>query len=136
MVASIGRVRDRGTRDHHPYLVQVPRHLGDWRNWRSRIWRGEGASREPPQRSDVPRGGAAGNATRDLRSSFITLQIYASVPLMTVAKQCGASLPMIEKHYAGVIENWDGVQAPAEHRIHAARTAVGRGVDVQPIQRP
>jgi hypothetical protein len=28
VVASIGRVRDRGTRDHHPYVVQVPRHLG------------------------------------------------------------------------------------------------------------
>jgi hypothetical protein len=50
-----------------------------------------------------------GTRPRDLRSSFVTLQIYAGVPLTTVAKQCGTSVPMIEKHYAGVIENWDGV---------------------------
>jgi hypothetical protein len=40
---------------------------------------------------------------------------------------------MIEKHYAGVIENWDGVQVPAEQQIHAARAAAGRGADVAPI---
>jgi hypothetical protein len=28
---------------------------------------------------------------------------------------------MIEQHYAGVIENWDGKQVPAEHQIRAAR---------------
>ena len=67
---------------------------------------------------------------RDLRSSFITLQIYASVPLTTIAKQCGTSVPMIEKHYAGVIENWDGIQVPAEDQIRAARASTGRVVDV------
>jgi hypothetical protein len=34
---------------------------------------------------------------------------------------------MIEKHYAGVIENWDGRQIPAEHQIQEAR---GRSMDV------
>jgi Phage integrase, N-terminal SAM-like domain len=108
----------------------------DWRNWRSRIWRGE---ERPANRRNVPTyPGVApqGTRPRDLRSSFITLQIYAGVPLTTVAKQCGTSVPMIEKHYAGVIENWDGVQVPAEQQIHTARAAVGRGVDVTPIRRP
>jgi hypothetical protein len=46
-----------------------------------------------------------GSRPRDLRSSFITLQVYAGVPLTTIGKQCGTSVLMIEKHYAGVIEN-------------------------------
>jgi hypothetical protein len=50
-------------------------------------------------------------------------QIYAGVPLTTIAKQCGTSVTMIEKHYAGVIENWDGVQVPAEDQIRTARAA-------------
>jgi len=75
-----------------------------------------------------------GTRPRDLRSSFITLQIYAGVPLTTIAKQCRTSVPMIEKHYAGVIENWDGVQVPAEDQIRAARAADGRGVDVNQKQ--
>jgi hypothetical protein len=65
-----------------------------------------------------------------LRSSFITLQVYAGVPLTTIAKQCGTSVTMIEKHYAGVIENWDGVQQAAEDQIRAARQARGRSMDV------
>jgi hypothetical protein len=28
---------------------------------------------------------------------------------------------MIEKHYAGIIENWDGTQMPAAEQIKAAR---------------
>jgi hypothetical protein len=43
---------------------------------------------------------------------------------------------MIEKHYAGVIENWDGVQVSAEDQIRDARAAGGRGVDVKPGQLP
>jgi hypothetical protein len=72
----------------------------------------------------------AGTRPRGLRSSFITLQVYAGVPLTTIAKQCGTSVTMIEKHYAGVIENWDGVQQPAEDQIRAARQASGRSMDV------
>jgi len=37
---------------------------------------------------------------------------------------------MIEKHYAGVIENWDGVQQAAEDQIRAARQTRGRSMDV------
>ena len=108
----------------------------DWRNWRSRIWRGE---ERPANRRNVqtyPGVAPQGTRPRDLRSSFITLQIYAGVSLTTVAKQCGTSVPMIEKHYAGVIENWDGVQVSAEHQIHASREAVGREVDVTSVLRP
>ena len=48
------------------------------------------------------------------------------MPLTTIAKQCGTSVAMIEQHYAGVIENWDGGQLPAEDQIRAAREARGR----------
>jgi len=37
---------------------------------------------------------------------------------------------MIEKHYAGVIEDWDGVQRGAEDQIRAARQNGGRSLDV------
>jgi hypothetical protein len=37
---------------------------------------------------------------------------------------------MIERHFAGVIENWDGQRVPAEAQIRAARAANGRGMDV------
>jgi len=37
---------------------------------------------------------------------------------------------MIEKHYAGGIENWDGVQQAAEDQIRAARQTRGRSMDV------
>lgn len=101
----------------------------DWRNGRSRIWRGE--DRPANRRNEPAYPGAAPAATRprDLRSSFITLQVYAGVPLTTVAKQSGTSVLMIEKHYAGVIENWDGQQVPAERQIRVARAAGGRVPD-------
>jgi hypothetical protein len=66
--------------------------------------------------------GLRGTATRD---------IPAGVPLTTIAKQCGTSVPMIEKHYASVIENWDGVQVPAEDQIRAARRSGGREMDAK-----
>lgn len=117
-----------------PGVPVFPAHDGgfwekdDWRNWRRRIWQGE----EPPanrrdRRSSYPGCAPAGTRPRDLRSSFITLRVYEGVPLTTVAKECGTSVAMIERHYAGVIENWDGRQVPAEAQIRAAR----KGVDAQ-----
>jgi integrase len=102
----------------------------DWRNWRKRIWRGE--ERPANRKGVVPYPGVApaGTRPRDLRSSFITVQVYAGVPLTTIAKQCGTSVAMIEQHYAGVIENWDGIQVPAEDQIRRARRASGRRMDV------
>jgi hypothetical protein len=37
---------------------------------------------------------------------------------------------MIEQHYAGVIENWDGNRVPAEEQIRRARRASGPGMDL------
>ena len=102
----------------------------DWRNWRSRIWRGEERPANSRNRPTYPGAAPAGTRPRDLRSSFITVQVYAGVPLTTISKQCGTSVTMIEKHYAGVIENWDGIQVSAEAQIRAARRASGREMDV------
>jgi integrase len=93
----------------------------DWRNWRSRIWHGEERPANRRHEPTYPGCAPAGTRPRDLRSSFITVQVYAGVPLTTIAKQCGTGVAMIEKHYAGVIENWDGKQIPAERQIKAAR---------------
>jgi hypothetical protein len=74
---------------------------------------------------------------RDLRSSYITVQIYAGMPLTTIARQAGTSVAMIDKHYAGVIANWDGRPVPAEVQIARAREQLalgesgGRSVDVR-----
>jgi integrase len=104
--------------------------IDDWRNWRRRVWQGEERpSDKRKQTPTYPGCAPAGTRPRDLRSSFITLQIYAGVPLTTISKQCGTGLTMIEQHYAGVIENWDGKQVPAEDQIRAARAAVGRKMD-------
>ena len=107
-----------------------PPKLSRPRRWRSRIWRGEERPANRRNHPAYPGVAPAGTRPRDLRSSFITLQVYAGVPLTTIAKQCGTSVTMIEKHYAGVIENWDGVQQPAVDQIRAARQARGRSVDV------
>jgi integrase len=106
----------------------------DWRNFRRRIWHGEerpAERRNPNRKRTYPGVAPKGSRPRDLRSSFITVQVYAGVPLTTIAKQCGTSVPMIEKHYASVIENWDGVQVPAEDQIRAARRSDGRDMDAK-----
>ena len=36
---------------------------------------------------------------------------------------------LIEQHYAGVIENWDGRQVPADEQIRAARSLRTRQAD-------
>jgi integrase len=83
--------------------------LDDWRNWRTRAWR-----------EIAP----AGSVPRDLRGSFITLRVYEGIPLTTVAREAGTSVAMIDKHYAGVIANWDGTHIPADKQIEAARAKV------------
>jgi hypothetical protein len=54
----------------------------------------------------------------------VTLRVYEGVPLTQIAKEVGTSVRMIEQHYAGVVENWDGEWLPAEDQIRAARSAV------------
>lgn len=116
---------------HRPGASQpvFPAHDGDfwsaddWRNWRTRVWRGDGQARKRVGNPTYPGVAPRGTRPRDLRSSFITLQVYAGVPLTTIAKQCGTGVAMIEKHYAGVIENWDGIQVSPVDQIRAARAA-------------
>jgi integrase len=105
----------------------------DWANWRRTVWKGEPARSANDRRKAKPaRPGAApaGTRPRDLRSSYVTLRLYEGVPLTTIAREVGTSVLMIEQHYAGVIENWDGQRVPADQQIRAARSASGRGMDV------
>jgi integrase len=103
----------------------------DWANWRRRVWQGEPERRYERHIRRATTGCApAGTRPRDLRSSFITVQVYAGVPLTTIAKQCGTGVTMIEKHYAGMIENWDGRQVAADVQIRTARETGGRSMDV------
>jgi hypothetical protein len=37
---------------------------------------------------------------------------------------------MIEKHYSGIIENWDGVHHAPEAQVRVAREPGGRSMDV------
>lgn len=94
----------------------------DWSNWRRLVWKGEPERKYKRRTAKATVGCApAGTRPRDLRSSFITLRIYEGVPLTTVAREVGTSVLMIEKHYAGLIEDWDGRQIPAEKQILEAR---------------
>ena len=95
----------------------------DWRNWRNRVWKGEQVRPANDRRPNPRPPGAApaGTRPRDLRSSYITLRVYEGVPLTTISKEVGTSVQMIEQHYAGVIENWDGQRIPAEDQIRTAR---------------
>jgi integrase len=108
----------------------------DWRNWRQRAWRGE---RERPRRDrknpTPPRAGCApaGTRPRDLRSSYVTLRVYEGVPLTQIAKEVGTSVRMIEQHYAGVVEDWDGKRVPAVDQIRAARRAADPQRTLWPI---
>lgn len=117
----------------NPKAPVIPAHDGraweadDWRNWRRRVW---GSYQRDPRTGRRAWVGVApeGTRPRDLRSSFITLQVYAGVPLTTIARWCGTSVAMIERHYAGVIANWDGVRVDPEVQIMAAREQLKRGV--------
>ncbi len=104
----------------------------DWRNWRRLVWTGAPARPANDRRRAKPATpgcAPSGSRPRDLRSSFITLRVYEGVPLTQIACEVGTSIAMIEQHYAGVIENWDGTRVPAELQIRAARSASGRGTD-------
>lgn len=80
----------------------------DWRNWRRRTW----------QRI-APRG----TRPRDLRGSYVTLRVYEGMPLTEIARHVGTSVAMLDRHYAGVIANWDGERVPADEQIRDARSA-------------
>lgn len=122
-----------------PGAPVLPAHDGepwqpdDWRNWRRRWWGHYAADPKTGQRVWVagqergrrPPAAPAGTRPRDLRSSYITVQVYAGVPLTTIATWTGTSVAMIDKHYAGVIANWDGKVVPADEQIRRARAQLG-----------
>jgi hypothetical protein len=54
----------------------------------------------------------------------VTVRVYEGVPLTQIAREVGTSVRMIEQHYAGVIEDWDGERVPAEAQIRHARDLV------------
>jgi len=92
----------------------------DWANWRRRISQGraaEPATNRNPGRAAQPGAAPAGTRPRHLRSSYVTLRVYEGIPLTTISREVGTSVLMIERHYAGVIENWDGHRVPAEAQI-------------------
>lgn len=129
LAADLKRWRlESGVRD--PRAPVIPAHDGrpwnedDWRNWRRRTW---GSYQRDPKTGVRAWKGVAPEDTRprDLRSSFITLQVYAGVPLTTIGRWCGTSVQMIERHYAGVIANWDGVRVDPEEQIRRARATLG-----------
>jgi integrase len=101
--------------------------LDDWRNWRRRTW---GHFEDDPKTGKRVWIGPspAGTRPRDLRSSYVTLRVYQGVPLTTIAKEVGTSVRMIERHYAGVIANWDGRQVDADEQIAAARAGAAEGL--------
>lgn len=108
----------------------------DWGNWRNSVWksRPERKYQRNTRSGSMTMKGTTGIAPtgtrpRDLRSSYITLRVYEGVPLTTIAREVGTSILMIERHYAGVIENWDGVRVPAVEQIRDARNS-GRSMDV------
>jgi FixJ family two-component response regulator len=63
----------------------------------------------------------------------VTLRVYEGIPLTQIAKEVGTSVRMIEQHYAGVIENWDGQRVPADDQIRAARRLVDPKWTLKPI---
>lgn len=81
----------------------------DWRNWRRRTWR-----RHAPE----------GTRPRDLRSSYITVEVYAGTPLVEIARHVGTSVQMIERHYFRVLAEHDGSRVPAAAQILTARADV------------
>jgi len=94
-----------------PVTGQPDRADDDWRNFRRRVWHKVAPENTRP---------------RDLRSSYITVQVYAAQPLTTIAKWAGTSVEMIDRHYSGVIANWNGVPVPADEQIRQARSLLGR----------
>ena len=81
----------------------------DWRNWRRRTWQ----KIAPP-----------GTRPRDLRGSYVTLRVYEGMPLTEIARHVGTSIAMLDRHYAGVIANWDGERVSAGEQIRRARAAI------------
>jgi integrase len=88
----------------------------DLHNWRSRVW--------------IPAIEAAGIRTPariyDLRSTFASNALAAGVPVFTVAKIMGTSVPMIERSYGALV---DGATADIAGRLNAFDAGRERAAD-------
>jgi hypothetical protein len=61
-----------------------------------------------------------------LRSSFVSLQLWAGEDLPYVAEQAGHSVATLARHYAGVLRELRGKpRVPAAEAIREARASVG-----------
>ena len=95
----------------------------DYRNWRRRVWQGwvggdttsatcVHAGDRVCEKCGAVRCTPFGSRPRDLRGSYVTLRAYEGVPLTTIGKEVGCSVAMLNRHYAGVLANWDGKLTP------------------------
>jgi hypothetical protein len=100
--------------------------------WRKRVWQGwvDGDATTATcvhlgdsicEKCGAVRCTPPGSRPRDLRGSYVTLRAYEGVPLTTIGKEVGCSVAMLDRHYAGVLANWDGKLTPAVDQIIAAR---------------
>ncbi len=89
-----------------------------WDNWRKRVYQ--------------PAARAVGLATPipyDLRGSFVSLLAWEGYNLLEVSRQCGHSVAVCDRHYAGIFEDVDPAKrVTAEAAIRAAREPGVRGV--------
>lgn len=70
---------------------------------------------------DMAANRAARQRPRDLRGSYVTRRVYEGVPLTEIARHVGTSVAMLDRHYAGVIANWDGERVSAGEQVRRAR---------------
>jgi hypothetical protein len=90
---------------------------------------------KPGAASAVGATGGAGRPERGCRGAARRVgRASAGTSATSAGRQPGARRPepvaMIEKHYAGMIENWDGRQVAADVLIRTAREIGGRSMDV------
>ena len=86
----------------------------DWRNWRRRAY-------QPAARA----AGITGDMRPyRLRGSFVSLLLWEGRSVPYVAAQAGHSVAVLARHYAGVMEELEGIdRIGAEAAIQAARVA-------------
>jgi integrase len=103
----------------------------DWDNWRERVYRpaakfvlGPDADGSHPYRP------------YRLRSSFVSLLLWAGEDLPYVADQAGHSVATLARHYAGVLRELRGKpRVPAAEAIREARASIGTELTGSPVSR-
>jgi hypothetical protein len=113
-----------GTGQWPAHRLVFPGHDGEpwtktaWDNWRRRVYQPN--AKAVGLRTPVP---------YDLRGSFVSLLAWEGFTLLEVARQCGHSVAICDRHYAGIFEDVDPAErVTAEAAIRAAREPGVRGV--------